>query len=182
MTDGTVRSSDGPGPVEVIFDLGENGWGKVVLRIGDDSITLSWISYVTDVLGDLLRMALSVATGAWVSECSFDREPAEWRLVGRREHPGMLDVRVYEFDDAMKRSPISEGVEAFAGTCVAEDFASAIERAASEVLNRYQVEGYRAAWSYDFPSRAHAALTAALAIPASNSLGELVVGRKAPQQ
>lgn len=174
MTDRTVRSSHSPVPVEVIFDLGKNGWGEVALRLGDDSITLSWISYLTDVLGDLLRMALSVATGAWVSECSFDREPAEWRLVGKRENDGMLDVRVYELDDAMKRAPISEGAEAFAGTCSAEDFVSAIERAASEVLNRYRVEGYRAAWSYEFPSRAHAALKAALAIPPSDSLGQFV--------
>ena len=164
MTRENDRAADACAPVEVTFDLGRNGWGKLSFQLGSNRFEMSGISYTTDALGDLVRLALAIAVGGHVAECSFDLEPAEWRVVATRTDARMLDVKVYLLEDIAAEAPLSAAVQYFVGQCLADDWASAVERAATEVVD-LSGHAYQEAWQHEFPSRALAALRTALALP-----------------
>ncbi|HKP77753.1 MAG TPA: hypothetical protein VJU34_01360, partial [Phenylobacterium sp.] len=75
--------------VAVTFDLRTHGWATCLLKIGNAELLMDGISYTTDVLGDLVRAALMIASGGQQAACSFDREPAEWRLLLSRQWSGV---------------------------------------------------------------------------------------------
>lgn len=72
---------DTEGHVELTLELREHGWADIAVKVGDAECVMDWISYCCDAFGDLLRAALMIAEGAPSAVCSFDREPAEWRLL-----------------------------------------------------------------------------------------------------
>jgi hypothetical protein len=105
------------------------GWVDCKLSLGDRTFTLGGISDTTDALGDLVRLALMIATGAYRTTVSFDREPAEWRIVAisltDASGNGPVSVAVYSFPDVAD-APLSEGMLAFTGDCGARELAHAI--------------------------------------------------------
>jgi hypothetical protein len=143
-----------------------SGWAELELRSGHQSFTVDGVSYTTDALGDLLRAALMIATGAWSASVSFDGEPRESRLIAgnfwdaasRRRR---FCVRVLEFADIASKQPDEEGVPVFEAECEARDFAAAVRDAARR-LWEVGADGYR--WrDIPFPLRALRALETALA-------------------
>lgn len=121
------------------------GWADCELQLGDRIFVLNSFSYTTDALGDLLRFALMIATGAYRATASFDREPAEWRLVAVNQTDwetgrGMVSISVFEFADSYKDAPLSEGHQVFVGDCGASDFAQAVLDGVSVALNSPEIE------------------------------------------
>ncbi len=161
--------------VRFSFDVGQHGWASFELAMGPKSIELDSLSYCTDVLGDLVRLALAIATGASRASTSFDSEPAERRLIVQRDwsdgRVGGVTVRILEFPDIYTPQPDEAGAELFSGYCQPDALARAISVAAEGVLARYGEEGYRDAWTGTdpFPRRALEALHTALAAPQETS-------------
>ena len=117
-------------PVSVTFDLGRNGWGSVRLRVGEREILIDAVSYTTDALGDLARMALATAVGERRAACSFDGEPVESRILAERvwspDPTPPFRVRVLDFADFYADAPDEAGQELFAEECDPNDFARAV--------------------------------------------------------
>ena len=113
--------------VRIDFTLRGVGSAKIDLRIGSKVYVIDGASYTTDALGDLVRMALQIATGAATATASFDHEPAESRLwthnLGGRNG---LFLKVLRFPSIYGNEPDHVGEAAFAAECDASDFAAAV--------------------------------------------------------
>lgn len=154
--------------VSIEFRLTGAGWGDLLLQFGPKSFVLEGVSNTTDALGDLLRAALMIATGAWTARASFDREPCEWRLIiGSVFDPAQWRrgfwVRVFEFPDIYKNLPDEQGDLAFEAQCDERSFTEAVLNAAKRFQEVYGPQEYD--WGNNpFPLRAQRALETALTV------------------
>jgi hypothetical protein len=162
-------------PVDVCFDFLTVGAVDIAIHSGPETLLLGGACCGTDALGDLLRLVLTIATGAESATCAFDLEPHALQVIVKRVHsqPGTVEFTAYEL--AHHGAPLSEGVQTGRLQCAAEDLALAIERAASTVLRNIGPDGYRQTWGWEFPARALAALNAVLALPPP-AIGPALVG------
>ena len=160
--------------VEIDLAFTGLGWADCRLRVGEKSIEMSGVSYCTDALGDLVRVAGLITAGHASASFSFDGEPREWRWVLKRywrddpeRRRQVLSIQVLGFPDMNARSPESEGALEFEAECDPDDFAWAVQQLAERVWNDLGPDGYAEVWGdmASFPSRALAALRAALALP-----------------
>jgi hypothetical protein len=149
--------------VAIDFRLTDAGWADCDLSVGDKAFTLSGISYTTDALGDLVRLALMIATGAETATAQFDHEPAESRLwVYNLGGQDGFFLKVLLFGSASPNEPNHLGDIVFSTECNATDFSDAVLTAAKRVWEKYGAGGYT--WlDYPFPMRALRALETALA-------------------
>jgi hypothetical protein len=148
-----------------IIKFAGSGWFDCELRLGERNFAMHGISDLTDVFGDLLRFGLMIATGAHRATVSFDREPAEWRLVAvnlidLETGLGPVSVSVFEFSDCGEDAPLDAGHQAFIGDCGAVDFARAILTGVNSALNSSDAANLRG--FYPYPAAAIRALEAAL--------------------
>ena len=152
--------------VRIEFDLGLHGWATIQILAGPLSYEAGTFSYLTDALGDLVRAALAITTGAYRARFSLSGEPMEWRwLIERRNNdPDKLELRILSFADAFADEPDDRGRHEFSASCGADEFARAVSGAAEAVLGLHGLEGYHERWmEYPFPLRALRALQTALA-------------------
>lgn len=154
--------------VRIDFKLRDTGWADCDLHIGNKFGRLEGISDTTDAIGDLARIGLMIAAGAWTARVSFDREPTEWRLIAGPvwEDPTWRKgfwVRVLEFPDIYARQPDEKGDFVFEAECGAKEFAMAVLEAIKRLIPPNGVSAY--SWGLQaFPLRAMKALEAALAV------------------
>jgi hypothetical protein len=123
------------------------------------------VSDTTDVPGDLLRLALMIATGAWIAKTSFDGEPNEWRLIADHvwEPARAFRIRVLEFRDIGENADDKQGHLAFEANCDKAALCRSILGATSAFLDSQGSANY--GWGgNDFPSSALAALKEAIAV------------------
>ena len=159
--------------VKFDFVLEGAGWANCSLTVGAQAFEMSGVSYCTDALGDLIRVATLMAAGHNVATISFDGEPREWRwmfqrhwfddLKGRQEG---LRIRILGFYDISEQAPEAEGQLKFEAACDPDDFARAVEQVADRIWSELGTAGYAQVWGMEpFPTRALVALKAALASP-----------------
>lgn len=146
------------------FRLTGVGWAECELRLGERAFTLTGISYLTDALGDLVRLALMIATGAPSAAASFNREPYEWRIVATSllDHAvrtGAVSIAIFSFPDAFTNAPLSEGDLDFVGDCDALAFSKAVLVGAKQAIESHGMKGWE---GYPLPTEALRALEAAL--------------------
>lgn len=156
------------GEVSVSFDRAGQGWMNLAISIGDERIVLDWISYTTDVIGDVIRAALQIAAGGMGALARFDREPAEFRMLLERRWEGvpqreMFWIRVLELPEFYADAPAEAGEQRFCVNCDPSAFATAVHLAASRLLGEADAQGGLEWWGLPFPFRAFSALEAALA-------------------
>ena len=150
------------------FRLSGPGWADLELRIGEQTFLMGGVSYTTDVLGDLLRMALMLATGAWIARASFDGEPREWRLVGKDvwgfgNHNARFQISVLEFPDFYESLADEKGQMSFEVECDKSSFTQSVLDMTQRFVAAISIEKYE--WgNHPFPVRALAALETALTI------------------
>lgn len=127
------------------FKPSGQGWADCAFRLGERAFTLTSISDITDVFGDLTRLGLAIATGADRATASFDREPAEWRIVATglmdADGKGPVSMAVYEFE-SVSDAPLREGHLAFVSDCETRDFAKAILDGVRHALDDPQLLGF----------------------------------------
>lgn len=154
---------DTEGHVELTLELREHGWTDIAVKVGDAECVMDWISYCCDAFGDLLRAALMIAEGAPSAVCSFDREPAEWRLLleARPLHGARsteLEICVFETEGWGRDPPAELGAMIFGAKCTPEAFCRAALRAAADVLNHYGEDGFQQERGRPFPRAPYNAL------------------------
>src|SRR5262249_44344204 len=132
------------------------GWADLRLRVGSESFTVEWVSYSTDVIGDLLRLALVITTGAYTASVYYDHEPSVSRLtcsvVG-----DVVTLHVFELDDAEAMVRNEQGTMVFFVDCDRDELAAAILSMARKFLAS---DSDTATWGgrYEYPARALDAL------------------------
>jgi len=157
--------------VSIDLDFRGAGWANCTVHVGEKSLTMNGVSYTTDVLGDILRAGLALATGADRAAFSFDGEPQEWRLLLEAPFDSELkrwkpfSLRILTFADIYVREPIEKGVVLLDVKCSPVEFARAALEIGQRVLNTLGLDGYSEKWNgYNgFPLRALRALEAAVA-------------------
>ena len=152
--------------VSIEFAITGPGWADLKFHIGSREYVADGVSYTTDVLGDLLRAALMIATGGCTARASFDGEPMETRLIigndwDRSEWRKRFRVRVFTARDIYEKTPDEACDLVFEAECDERAFLSAVATAATDILNRYGTDGYPW-WDMPFPMRALRALETAL--------------------
>ena len=177
--------------VEARLDFVGHGCADLFFRLGSETITVPGVCDGADVLGDLVRFALNLATGGSYAECTFDLEPTVLRLAAKRQasDPEAVELTVdwldrFAGEPAQERLRIASGQcsaeelraaleraerthvyqRVSSGRCSAEDLASAIERAAT-TIRETGPDRYQEIWGWEYPSRAVGALRAALMLP-----------------
>ncbi len=159
--------------VKVDFALQGAGWADCRLEIGLSVLEMKGVSYCTDALGDLVRVAALIAAGHHAGTLSFDGEPREWRWILERHwsddlkgvEPG-LRIRIFGFPDIYRHAPESEGHLEFEAVCGPDSFALAVERMAESLWDALGADGYAEVWgAAPFPERALAGLKAVLGSP-----------------
>lgn len=155
-------------PISIAYDLGEHGWSKFTLTVGDQTTEVGAFGYCTDALGDLVRAALAIAASAFRAEVSLDGEPMEWRLIVQREWrspvPDLFAIKVLVFEDIYERQAEDAGDLEFEAHATGDAFARAVAAVAQAIWDEHGADGYNRLWagSDGFPLKALRALQKAL--------------------
>lgn len=153
--------------------LEEAGWAILDVVLGDDTLRIDRISYLTAALDDLLVAGLHLSFGYWQETVTFDNEgwrtelrfTTEW--IDRPEPIGddgiyadpRLRVSVVELDRGEEKLLLT-------GLCETRDVvAAALLEVGENVWSELGAEEYDRRWiSSGFPNRALDALRASLAV------------------
>jgi len=156
--------------ISIDYDLGRSGWSKFTLTVGDRSTKVGAFSYCTDALGDLVRAALAMATGADRAEVRLDLEPDQQWLIFQRANRssglgGSCSVTVLELEE-LDGLPQRPGRALLEATARVETMARAVADAAQAVWDRHGADEYNTLWMGDrgFPLSALRALQCALEV------------------
>lgn len=164
------------------FELDEHGWASLKVSIGERTFQIPAFGDTTDGLGDLVRAALQVVTGATHVGVVFDGEPRRWglalepvglshdlrRIARLTVRDGGTSLRAEGWSNqAVWQWTAKPLIEGFVET---DDFARAAHLVTADARERYDDVTYRDRWGYagsleGFPLRGLAALEAALAVP-----------------
>ena len=177
-----LPSTPAPQAVSMDFSLHGSGWASFTVKCGDRAFSVENFGYCTDGLGDLVRAALSIATGASYAEVLFDCEPQVWGLA--IEPAGLSPqrkrvVRLTIKDGGMALTDAGHSglrvwqwpsPAAMEGYVTTDGFASAVQSIAAMARAEFDDATYRDGWRYfgsleGFPLRGLRALETALAIP-----------------
>ena len=163
--------SDFPEPT-FSFILDEYGWAKLIIIVDGERHTIDRVSYLTDVLDELLFAGLKLSVGWSESKVHIDHEGWDTDLLFRGEWIERSDDAPQEDGrHADLRCRIETIVSASQKTETLFSYlirnpdvvARALLRCGQEVWNRYGAEEYDRLWiSGGFPIRALGALKAAL--------------------
>src|SRR4051794_440381 len=123
--------------ISIEFKLTGSGWADVTCRFGLNSFVMDGVSDTTDALGDLVRLALVLATGAWTARVNFDREPCEWRLVAgsvfdEQQWREGFWVRIFESPDIYRKLSDEKCDLAFEVSCDERKFVEALLEGAKQ--------------------------------------------------
>lgn len=178
----SVPQTPAPEPVSFCYQLTEHGWASLEVLVGGRKLVISEFTSLTDGLGDLVRAALQVATGASHVGVIFDKEPRRWGLALEPAGLSPDNRRIARLtirdggtslrDDGWSNQPVWRWAaqSSLEGHVDTDEFARAIQLEASRARELYDDETYRDRWGYfgsleGFPLRGLRALEAALNIP-----------------
>jgi hypothetical protein len=177
MNEKLTPIADGPkpNPLTMHFSLTGAGWAILDLQCAGRSYRIDSFGNMTDGLGDVVRAALALITGADYAQVIFDCEPQIWGLA---LEPRLADgpcrhvrVTIREGGTSQSDLPVLRWPSAptFEATVGADDFARAAHAAASRLRENFDDVAYRATWGHPgsfegFPLRGLAAIEAALAV------------------
>lgn len=164
--------------LDLDFRIGGAGWADLTIRKGSLLYEIEGISYLTDALDDLLRLGIAMATDRFYAWAQFAHEPGSTVLLA--EH-GWLEptdratrcrLSALPWPDAHEREPTWSNLQKaerafFLNLESRDELPAAILASADRIHRDLGVDGYSKQWSgrLGFPSRAVAALRAALATP-----------------
>jgi hypothetical protein len=139
--------------MEFSYRLTGTGWGEARLAEPGNEILLT-TSYLTDVLGELLKAIGLLLDGASSVEFSWEQEPGEYRWLFERTS-GEIVIRILAFPDAWPRQPTAIGTVIFETRGALRDIASDIVNGVGAVLTQYSEVEYMRRWvEHPFPSEA----------------------------
>jgi hypothetical protein len=156
------------------------GWASLKIEVGTEHHTIDHISYLSDALGDLVRIGIDIATDKGWSFAQFFHEPGSTILAAETgwwdDGQWVRGARLSAFagKEFGGESPTWRTLHESARDFVVhmadrDELASLFLGCARDIFVRYGEDGYSAKWTGEkrFPRRAVAALEAALSTPAS---------------
>lgn len=151
--------------LSVDYRLIGSGWAECTVSDENASCEIT-ASYLSDALGRLVVGAIGLASGfSSVSFC-FDEEPGEYRWVIQSVGINEIKLEVLKFDELWGGKPDIHGKSIFVTKCRPVVFARAVHRAATAILDQYDVDSYFEKWdAHPFPSGQLALLSEILALP-----------------
>ena len=156
--------------LRIEFELTGAGWIDVHLARGNVQVKLEGLSYITDVLGDMLRAALAMASGSPQALVYFELEPGQLvfkseRWFDRDEQRHGVRLTGWEASAGLKsRSPTPSDLCLDFKLDDAREFAAAILAGAKALEAKHGHDGYLKLWVlHPFPVQTTVALEAALA-------------------
>jgi len=160
------------------FTIAGAGWASLTIRKGGQLHEIDGISYLTDALDDLLRLGIAMATGRAFAWVQFEHEPGSTVLLAEN---GWLEgtdwatgrrLCAIPWPSSGEREPSWKSLQESEREFIVElgspdELPEAILAAADRVEQELGADGYSKRWTgrLGFPSRAVAALRAALATP-----------------
>jgi hypothetical protein len=124
------------------FELDGHGWARVSLRSGEQSVTMTNVSYLTDALGDFLRAVTSLLTQGEAT-CAWADEPGTmWWQMSRLGRVAHIQVFALEADFMAGEVPresysASDGEVLFDGACDAIELCRVVAEAAEGLRPTY---------------------------------------------
>jgi len=139
------------------------GWADIDLLLSSGSFRINSVSYLTDVLGDLVRIGLALQNKGTYIRWVLEHEPGETRVIFTRRDENTYNLAILEFSDTFDKKSDEEGRVVFEGFASTSQLLECIYSNATRILNRYGEEGYAKQWStFDFPVENYKTLKAAL--------------------
>lgn len=142
MSGCSLRILESLPPVSTVgfeYRLTGTGWAKAHLRVGGSSVELS-ASYLNDALGDLVRAAAAIASGASQACLTWMEEPGEFRWILMVHDDHTLHLTIRWFDDWGYEDD-AEGRELLHASCPVRSFCEAIVDGAQRGLDLHGAAG-----------------------------------------
>ncbi|MEA3010130.1 MAG: hypothetical protein QOJ91_1822 [Sphingomonadales bacterium] len=164
--------------LELDFRISGAGWADLRISKGGQRHEIDGISYLTDALDDLLRLGVAMATDSICDWTQFAHEPGSTVLLAENGFLKQADpmtrcrLSVISWPGSGRHEPTWSGLQEAGREFILDlesrdELPGAILAAADRLKEDLGIEGYSKQWSgrLGFPSRAVAALRAALATP-----------------
>jgi hypothetical protein len=137
------------------YALEDAGWAKAEIEHRGESVKMR-VSWLSDVLAELIEAAIDVMEGAESTRFPFPDEPGGHECVIHRSKGGdRVQLRVLwhrEWWTPAGQTP-APGEEVFACDCTAGEFSREVFRICKRLLDQYGEEGYKERWCmHEFPT------------------------------
>lgn len=149
--------------ISFTYRLTGSGWAEATISDGVHELVVD-ASYLTDALGDLVRIVITLLEGAKEAQCAWLQEPGEshWLFTRRRDE---MFLRIIEYKDweQDRRNPKDRGRVYFKTHCPLRDFATVVRQQLTLLLDTLGRDGYKRAWvNHSFPLDDYRQLSALL--------------------
>ena len=159
--------------MKLTYTLEETGWARAKIADGGQSLNMR-VSYLSDVLSELIQAAIDMAEGNESSRCPFPDEPGGHMCFISRTGKDRILLRVMWHRDWWTpggQKPTA-GEEVFTCACPSEEFSREVFKCCKGVLDQYGEEGYKERWCANgFPTEKFEYLSRLLFPPRKVSKG-----------
>lgn len=107
-------------------------------------------SYLSDAIGDLLKVVISLLEGARRGTCLWEQEPGEYRWLFTRQNE-QIQIRIVSFGRTFSRHFDEEGECVLTVQCSLLKFATKFSKQLEQLLATWGENGYHSIWGYPFP-------------------------------
>jgi hypothetical protein len=140
--------------VTLNYTLGEAGWARAEIEDRGESLRMR-VSWLSDVLSELIQAAIDIAEGAGSARFYFPDEPGGHECLIGRTDADRLQLRVLWHPNWW--TPVGQtpppGEEVLACDCTRGEFSREVFRSCKRVLDEYGEEGYKERWCmHEFPT------------------------------
>jgi hypothetical protein len=142
--------------LSISFKLTGTGWAECEIFV-DEKVYVITASYLEDALGNLADAALKIAQGEEFAYAVFAEEPGEYEWKIQRINEKVISIEILWFDDweGLRQSD-DKGRIVLQFECPLLTFIQRIIICLSDVLNKYELEGYKRKWvEHDFPLKTY---------------------------
>jgi hypothetical protein len=125
------------------------GWVEATLANGINQQRFL-ASYLSDAIGDLLRVVISLLEGARRGTCLWEQEPGEYRWLFTRQDE-QIQIRIVSFGQTFSRQFDEEGECVLTVQCSLLKFPTKLSKQLEQLLATWDENGYHSTWGYPFP-------------------------------
>lgn len=129
--------------------LAGQGWVEVTLSDGINQ-HMFLASYLSDGIGDLLKVVISLLEGIRQGTCLWEQEPGEYRWLFARQEE-QIQIRLLSFSRTFSRQFDEEGTCILMFQCSLRKFATKLCKQLEHLLATWGEQGYHNTWGHPFP-------------------------------
>lgn len=125
------------------------GWVEVTLSDGVNQRRFL-ASYLSDAIGDLLKVVISLLEGTQQGTCLWELEPGEYRWLFARQEE-QIQICLVSFARTFSRQVDEEGTCVLTVQCSLLKFATKLCKQLEHFLATWGEKGYHNTWGHPFP-------------------------------